>query len=179
MSAEMINFQQLEAMSGQATALPVSGETLAQVDQLLNKNREAHRQIVSLYEGSRSPCLQNRTMYKRVWGVLDSLHQFHSKPSGILDLEKEQKRDEDWMRRGMVDFGKANAPLHILHQHMRYVESRNEHCFALEDGPHTPVEPSSRGTSTDHRNDAGFRGGESSRGRSRVVFRICRQPEAG
>jgi histone demethylase JARID1 len=62
---------------------------------------------------------------------------------------------------------------------MSYVESRNEHCFALEDRPRTPVEPSSREPSPDLRNDAGFGDGESSRGRSREVFCICRQPEAG
>lgn len=179
MSAEMINFQQLEALSGQAVALPVSGDTLVQVDQILNKQREAHRQIVALYEASKSPYLQNRPTYKSVREVLDSLHEFHSKPSGTLDLEKEQKRHEDWMRRGKKLFGKANAPLHILQQHMSHVESRNEHCFALEDRPRTPVEPSSREPSPDLRNDAGFGDGESSRGRPREVFCICRQPEAG
>src|SRR5690606_6389303 len=47
MSVEPIHFPQLEALSGQASTLPVSRETLAQVDQILNKQREAHRQIVS------------------------------------------------------------------------------------------------------------------------------------
>jgi histone demethylase JARID1 len=177
MSVEAIHFQQLEALSGQASSLPVSRETLAQVDQILNKQREAHRQIVALYEASKSPYLQNRPKYKDVREVLDGLIELHSKPSGTIDLEKEQKRHEDWMRRGKKLFGKANAPLHILQQHMSYVESRNQHCFALEDRPRTPVEPSSREPSPDAKNNSSF--GDSSRGRHREVFCICRQPEAG
>jgi histone demethylase JARID1 len=177
MSVEAIHFQQLEALSAQASALPVSKETLAQVDQILNKQREAQRQILSLYEASKSPYLQNRPKYKDVRDVLDGLSESVSKPTGTIDLEKEQKRHEDWMRRGKKLFGKANAPLHILQQHMSYVEARNQHCFALEDKPRTPVEPSSREPSPDGKNNASF--GESSRGRHREVFCICRQPEAG
>lgn len=177
MSVETVHFQQLEALSGQASSLPVSRETLAQVDQILNKQREAHRQIVALYEASKSPYPQNRPKYKDVRDVLDGLTELHSKPAGTIDLEKEQKRHEDWMRRGKKLFGKANAPLHILQQHMSYVESRNQHCFALEDRPRTPVEPSSREPSPDAKSSANF--GDSSRGRHREVFCICRQPEAG
>ena len=151
--------------------------SLAQVDLILNKQREAHRQIVALYEASKSPYLHNRPKYKDVRDVLDGLTELHSKPAGTIDLEKEQKRHEDWMRRGKKLFGKANAPLHILQQHMAYVESRNQHCFALEDRPRTPVEPSSREPSPDGKSSTNY--GDSARGRHREVFCICRQPEAG
>ncbi|KAI5780878.1 PLU-1-like protein-domain-containing protein [Geopyxis carbonaria] len=177
MSVEVVHFQQLEALSGQASQLPVSRETLAQIDQILNKQREAHRQIVALYEASRSPYFEARPKYKEVREVLDAITELHSKPTGTIDLEKEQKRHEDWMRKGKKLFGKANAPLHILQQHMSYVEGRNKHCFALEDRPRTPVEPSSREPSPDGKNSQNY--GDSSRGRQREVFCICRQPEAG
>ncbi|PUU77665.1 PLU-1-like protein-domain-containing protein [Tuber borchii] len=178
MSVEIVHFQQLEALSGQASTLPVSRETLAQVDQILNKQREAHRQIVALYEKSKEADFYKRPKYKEVRDVLDGLTELHSKPTGTIDLEKEQKRHEDWMRRGKKLFGKANAPLHILAQHMAYVEGRNKHCFCLEDRPRTPVEPSSREPSPDSKSNGPF--GEGSRGgRPREVFCICRQPEAG
>ncbi|KAH0606127.1 uncharacterized protein H6S33_003788 [Morchella sextelata] len=177
MRADVVHFQQLEALSSQASTLPVSRETLAQVDQILNKQREAHRQIISLYDQSKEPDLSKRPHYKDVREVLDSLLELHSKPVGTIDLEKEQKRHEDWMRRGKKLFGKANAPLHILGQHMSYVEGRNEHCFALDDRPRTPVEPSSREPSPEPKSGGPF---ENSRGgRPREVFCICRQPEAG
>ena len=178
MSVEAVHFQQLEALSGQASTLPVSKETLAQVDLILNKQREAHRQIVALYEGSKEPYLLNRPKYKDVREVLDALTELHSKPAGTIDLEREQKRHEDWMRKGKKLFGKANAPLHILQQHMAYVEGRNKHCFALDDRPRTPVEPSSREPSPDTKSNQNY--GDSARGsRAREVFCICRQPEAG
>lgn len=178
MNAEVVHYQQLGALSGQASTLPVSRETLAQVDQILNKQREAHRQINALFDRSRDPDFTKRPKYKEVRDVLDDLTELHSKPGGMIDLEREQKRHEDWMRRGKKLFGKANAPLHILAQHMAYVEGRNNYCFCLDDRPRTPVEPSSREPSPDSRSSGPF--GESSRGgRSREVFCICRQPEAG
>lgn len=176
MAAETVNFQQLESLSNQGASLPVTPEILAQVDQILNKQREAQRQIVDLFDACQSPYLRDRPKYKDVREVLDALTEIHSKPAGALDLEREQKRHEDWMRKGKKLFGKANAPLHILHQHMLYVEGRNKHCFAIEDRPRTPVEPSSREPSPDKTNSS-F--GDGVRGRSREVFCICRQPEAG
>lgn len=173
MSVEIVHFQQLEALSGQASTLPVSRETLNQVDQILNKQREAHKQIISLYQRSQLLNPEDRPKYKDVREVMDSLAELHSKPTGTIDLEKEQKRHEDWMRRGKKLFGKANAPLHILLMHMGYVETRNQACFSLDDRPRTPVEPSSR----EHSPIGGP--GDASRGRPREVFCICRAPEAG
>lgn len=171
MSVEPIHFPQLEALSGQASTLPVSRQTLDQVDQILNKQREAHRLIVSLYEQCKRENIEDRPKYKDVRDVMESLAELQSKPPGTLDLEKEQKKHEDWMRRGKKLFGKANAPLHILFLHMKYVNERNQHCFALDDRPRTPVEPSSREQSPSY--------GDNNRGRQREVFCICRQPEAG
>ncbi|RPA87112.1 PLU-1-domain-containing protein [Ascobolus immersus RN42] len=170
MSVEPINFSQLEALSSQASTLPVSRETLTQVEQILNKQREAQRQIVNLYEQSKRENLEDRPKYKDVRDVMESLQELQSKPPGTIDLEKEQKKHEDWMRKGKKLFGKANAPLHILNLHMKYVNERNNYCFALNDRPRTPVEPSSREQSPSY--------GESDN-RSREVFCICRQPEAG
>jgi [histone H3]-trimethyl-L-lysine4 demethylase len=176
MSVDAVHYQQLEALSGQASTLPVSRETLAQVDQILNKQREAHRQIVSLYERSKEPEFRKRPKYKDVREVMDALTELQSKPTGTIDLEKEQKRHEDWMRKGKKLFGKANAPLHILLMHMTYVEQRNIACFDLKDRPRTPVEPASREPTPDHSRSGSEL--DSSR-RAREVFCICRQPEAG
>ena len=176
MAVESVHYPQLEALSGQAARLPVSRETLAAVDQILNKQREAHRQIVSLYERSKEDDIRKRPKYKEVRDVLDGLADLHSKPNGTVDLEKEQKRHEDWMRKGKKLFGKANAPLHILLMHMNYVEQRNMACLNTEDRNRGPAEPSSREPTPEN--------GESSEapdpsGRSRDVFCICRQHESG
>jgi histone demethylase JARID1 len=96
----------------------------------------------------------------------------NSKPPGTLDLEREQRRHEDWMRRGKKLFGKANAPLHILLQHMQHVKERNEACLDLKDEPRGPVEPASREVTPDF---ATANGSNS----IRDVFCICRKPESG
>lgn len=172
-SAEVVHYQQLEALSNQATALPVSRETLAAVDAILTKQREAHRQIMSMFERSKDPEFRRRPKYKDVREVLDSLSELNSKPAGTLDLEKEIKRHEDWMRKGKKLFGKANAPLHILQVHMNHVAEHNLYCFELQDKPRMPVEPSSREhTPVDSQEIEDVRS-------ARDVFCMCRQSEAG
>ncbi|PSN75415.1 PLU-1-domain-containing protein [Corynespora cassiicola Philippines] len=174
MSVENVHYQQLDALSKQATTLPVTPETLAAVDAILKKQRDAQELILSLYERSKNPDFRQRPKYMEVKNAMEALNVLNSKPSGTIDLEKEQKRHEDWMRRGKKLFGKANAPLHILHAHMKQVDERNRSCFDLSDQPRMPVEPASRANTPadDEENVDGS-------GSSRDVFCICRKPEAG
>lgn len=172
-SVESVHYQQLEALSNQATSLPVSRETLAAVEAILTKQREAHRQIMSMYERCKDPAFRRRPRYKDVREVLDGLSELNSKPAGTIDLEKEIKRHEDWMRKGKKLFGKANAPLHILQVHMNHVAEHNMYCFDLQDKPRMPVEPSSREhTPVDPQEIEELRS-------ARDVFCMCRQSEAG
>ncbi|KAL8970884.1 MAG: hypothetical protein Q9183_001312 [Haloplaca sp. 2 TL-2023] len=169
-SVEAVHYQQLEALSTQAGSLPVSRQTLAAVDAILAKQREAHRQIQDMYDKCRNPDFRSRPKYKAVREVLDGLSELNSKPTGTIDLEKEIKRHEDWMRRGKKLFGKANAPLHILQAHMNYVREHNRSCFDLQDKPRMPVEPASR-----EHTPADSQELEP----TREVFCMCRCPEAG
>jgi histone demethylase JARID1 len=173
MSVENVHYQQLDALSKQANTLPVTPDTLAAVEAILKKQRDAQELIVSLYERSKSHDFRQRPKYKEVRDAMEALNALNSKPSGTIDLEKEQKRHEDWMRRGKKLFGKANAPLHILHAHMKQVDDRNRSCFDLSDQPRMPVEPASREASPTEGEDI------NGSGSSRDVFCICRKPEAG
>lgn len=173
MSVENVHYQQLDALSKQASTLPVTPETLAAVDAILKKQRDAQDLIVSLFERSANPDFRQRPKYMEVRNAMEALNALNSKPAGTIDLEKEQKRHEDWMRRGKKLFGKANAPLHILQAHMKQVDERNRSCFDLSDQPRMPVEPASREhTPAEDENVDGS-------GSSRDVFCICRKPEAG
>jgi histone demethylase JARID1 len=176
-NAEVVHYPQLDALFNQATAfnLPTTPETLAAVEQILNKQREAHKKILSLYERSRNEDFTKRPTYTEVRETMDHLTELNSKPSGTLDLEKEQKRHEDWMRKGKKLFGKANAPLHILKSHMEYVLERNMDCFDINsDKPRMPAEPASREPSP---SEAKLHSWEDPR--FREVFCICRRIEAG
>ncbi|KAI9690686.1 MAG: hypothetical protein M1820_009920 [Bogoriella megaspora] len=173
MAVENVHFAQLDALSKQAASMPVSPETLAQVDAILKKQREAQDKIINIYQRTKEVELRNRPKYKEVRDIFEVIQELNSKPPGTLDLERELKRHEDWMRRGKKLFGKANAPLHILLQHMQIVESRNEACFDLNDQPRMPVEPSSREhTPQGSQHEDGTLS-------SREVFCICRRSEAG
>ncbi len=178
-NAPLIHYPQLEALSNQvqANSLPVAPDTLAIIDQILHKQREAHRQVVDLTERTRDPDYTKRPKYSEVAEVMRKVEDLNSKPAGTLDLEKEQKRHEDWMRKGKKLFGKTNAPLHILKSHMDYVYDRNLDCFDIvSDKPRLPAEPASRATSEE-------RDQKSSRTWDdptfREVFCICRRTEAG
>lgn len=176
MAAEDVHYPQLESLHSQVQnqVFPVNKETLEQMDTILAKNREAKRQIITLVERSHDPDFRKRPMYVHVRDVVKSLEDLNGKPHGAADLEKELRRHEDWMRRGKKLFGKANAPLHILEQHMKFVEEKNSFCFDLNDTFRPPVEPASREATPTEGPEKGVLGDE-----EKPVFCICRQPEAG
>lgn len=176
-NAEVVHYPQLDALFNQATAFntPTTAGTLAAMEALLNKQREAHKKILSLYDRSRNEDSTKRPTYTEVRETMENLAELNIKPGGTMDLEKEQKRHEDWMRKGKKLFGKANAPLHILKTHMEYVLSRNMDCFDINsDKPRMPAEPASREPSP---SDAKLHSWEDPR--FREVFCICRHIEAG
>ena len=173
MSVEPIHHPQLEALANQADTLPITNETRAAVEAILAKQREAQKQILSLYEKSKDDDFRKRPKYKEVRDVLESLTELNSKPTGTLDLENNVKRHENWMRKGKKLFGKANAPLHILQVHMNNVAEHNSYCFDLDDKPRMPVEPATRENSPAEEQDV--EGVKSEKN----VFCMCRQPEAG
>ncbi|KAK5106059.1 hypothetical protein LTS08_000175 [Lithohypha guttulata] len=177
MATEDVHYPQLEALHSQVQvqSFPVNKETLAQMDGILAKNREAKRQIITLVEKSSDPDPRKRPTYIHVRDVMKTLDELNGKPHGAADLEKQVKKHEDWMRKGKKLFGKANAPLHILEQHMKSVEQRNSFCFDLNDTHRAPVEPASREASPGegHEERPGLNDDE------KPVFCLCRQPEAG
>jgi [histone H3]-trimethyl-L-lysine4 demethylase len=175
-NADFVHYQQLEALAAQvqANALPVSQDTLAAIDQILQKQREAHRQIVDLTNRSQDPDITKRPKYSEVTEICKKLEELNSKPNGTIDLENERKRHEDWMRKGKKLFGKSNAPLHILKSHLEYVLERNGECFDIEhDTPRVPGEPVSREATPEDGQE------RPSDGKSRQVFCICRRVEMG
>jgi histone demethylase JARID1 len=174
MAAEQVHYQQLDSLSAQAISLAVRADTRAAVDAILKKQREVQDKIHGLVDRSKNEDFRLRPKYKELKDVMDIVEELQSKPSGTIDLEKEQRKHEDWMRRGKKLFGKANAPLHILLQHMKQVRERNDSCFEITDKPRAPAEPSSRHvTPVD---GVPISDGSNS---SRDVFCICRKPEAG
>ena len=173
MNMEVIHHAQLEAISIQSEKLPITEETREKIDGLLAKQRDAQRLLESIIKKSQNPEIHKRPKYKEARDALESLIDLTSKPSGVTDLENAIKRQENWMRKGKKLFGKANAPLHILQQHLNYVADHNSFCFDLSDKPRMPVEPASReNTPIEGEEPEGVKS-------EKNVFCMCRQPEAG
>jgi histone demethylase JARID1 len=178
MSADVVHCAQLEALSNQVQhlKLPVSRATYNMVDYILHKHRDAQKHVFELLQRVGSVDFRQRPKYGEMMSVFKKIEELNSKPNGALELEKEQKRHEDWMRRGKKLFGKTNAPLHILKSHMEYVLERNKDCFDTTlDKPRHPAEPSSRVNSP----DPGSKPDKADQPGFREVFCICRKSEAG
>ena len=167
MAVENVHYPQLDALARQASDLPVNRDTIARIDALLKKQREAEDRIKNLYRRTQESDIRQRPPYQELVQVIETIQELNSKPSGTIDLEREQKRHEDWMRKGKKLFGKANAPLPILHQHLKIVDERNRGCFNLADTPRLPVEPSSKDATPDSTEE------------EPDLFCLCRTPEAG
>lgn len=175
LQAETVHYPQLEALSHQAAAgnIPVTAKTLERIDQMLEKHRDAHRRVLDLNNRCHEPDYRSRPTYNEVIALMNDIYLLQSKPPGTHDLEKEQRKNEDWMRQGKRIFGKTNAPLYILKSHMEHVLARNKDCFDTQDDkPRSPVEPASREPSP----EAGAQSWQTSK---REVFCICRRTEAG
>ncbi|KAL1901618.1 hypothetical protein Cpir12675_000308 [Ceratocystis pirilliformis] len=175
-SAENIHYAQLESLSTQVQTLrvPVNPSTLVQVDRILSKQREAYKQIAEMNERAQSEDVRDRPRYSDAHELTKRLEELNCKPNGSVELDREVKRHEDWMRKGKKLFGKANAPLHILKTHLEYVLERNVDCFDIvHDKPRDPAEPASREPSPDSK-PARWEDPA-----SREVFCICRRVEAG
>lgn len=181
MRQDQIHYPQLEALSTQAAThlLPVSQNVLAEVESYLKKQREAQDQIQDLTDRSHNPDLSKRPKYAEVIELIKKLEVLGAKPSGASDLEKEQRRHEDWMRKGKKLFGKSNAPLHILKTHLEHVYDKNLDCFDIEsDKPRVPGEPASRDPSPQPKTN---KNNQSNTWLEKhdEVFCICRRSEAG
>ncbi|CAI7613090.1 unnamed protein product [Penicillium pancosmium] len=174
MSAEMPPYQQLEALFAQASPSPVSPETLAAVDSALTLQRKAQTRIETLYEKSKDPELKNRPTFEAVCKLMESVKRLKNGLIGVIDIEREQKNNEDWLKKGKKLFGKANAPTYILKSHMWDVKRRNSYCFNLEDRP--PVE---QNTTHDRLRDSPVRSIFDLKPPEPRVFCICRESEAG
>ena len=170
LSVENVHFPQLDALSKQAAELPVSRDTLAKIDAVLKKQREAAAEIEKLFKRTQNADPKKRPVYAELNDLLKMMNELSSKPPGAIDIERQQRKHEDWMRKGKRLFGKSNAPLHILHQHLQYVRDRNNACFDIYDQPRAPAEPPSREITPDKLDED-----ES----ERDIFCLCRRPESG
>lgn len=168
---ETINLAQLETFWKTANTLPVSEEVIAEMNAILQDHREAQKRIQTVVTGARNPEPSKRPTYKAMKDCQDSVSHMGSKPEGWLELDKLQKRQEDWMRRGKKLFGKGNAPLPILHQHLKVIDDRNKACLDIVEKPRAPVEPNSR----EHTPLVDYMESDD----AREIYCFCRKPEDG
>lgn len=140
---ETVNLNLLETCAKSTETIPVSEEILAEMDVILREHREAQKRIQDIVNAANNGDRSKRPTYKAMKECRESFVNMKVKPEGFAEFEKLSKRHEDWMRRGKKLFGKANAPLPILLQHLKVVDERNKFCLDTTEKPRAPVEPPS------------------------------------
>lgn len=182
MKREAIPMDELVRLADQASSLSISQEILAKVNSIINKIREVHNSVQNIQQRILNPNFWQRPTANELKKIMDVVNSLPNPPEGVSILQKEQQKLHEWIRRGKRLFGKANAPLETLGQHMEYVVKRNNSCLSLADKPRAPVEPSSREQtpepSTSLDKDEGF-GISSNKIPHHDLFCLCRQPESG
>ncbi|KAG5438790.1 hypothetical protein PCANB_002510 [Pneumocystis canis] len=184
MKRETIPMDELIRLADQASSLSISQEILSKVNSIINKIREVHNSVQNIQQRILNPDFWQRPTASELKKIMDIVNSLPNPPEGVSILQKEQQKLHEWIRRGKRLFGKANAPLETLGQHMEYVVKRNNSCLSLEDKPRSPVEPLSREQTPDpptsldtDKNDA-F-GISSAKIPHHDLFCLCRQPESG
>ncbi|KTW29773.1 hypothetical protein T552_00980 [Pneumocystis carinii B80] len=185
MERETIPMDELIRLVDQASSLSISQGILAKVNSIINKIHEVHNSVQNIQQRILNPDFWQRPTATELKKIMDIVNTLPNPPEGVSFLQKEQQKLHEWIRRGKRLFGKANAPLETLGQHMEYVVKRNSLCLSLEDKPRAlVVEPSSREQSPDPStslviNKADGYGISSNQIPHHDLFCLCRQPESG
>jgi histone demethylase JARID1 len=89
---------------------------------------------------------RSRPSYAQVCWLDEEIYEMQlseqdkASPTPPFELQKLRKLHEDWMRKGLNLFGKADASLHVLKSHLEFVLKRNARCLNI--GSDTETSPS-------------------------------------
>ncbi|CAC19756.1 histone demethylase (H3-trimethyl-K4 specific), Lid2 complex subunit Lid2 [Schizosaccharomyces pombe] len=173
LSKSNISYDKLSLLRDEAMNLCVNKELFSKVVGILNNAEEIKNKIATLCERSQEKDFALRPSIDEVKEALASAEKLPILSESTVTLQKMYDVVLEWIRRGKRLFGKANAPLEILGQHLDYVEKRNSASLSLNDRPGPPMEPASRETSPDSE------GRLTIRKKKGCIFCFCRLPESG
>jgi histone demethylase JARID1 len=148
LSMEAAPVEALEALLNDATQLSVTKETYVKVETIINRTREARQHLASLMSRFQVGNILERPLASEARKVLKVIDELPVKPRDSTNLKKMIVRTEEWVKRGKRLFGKTNASVMQLEEHLILIQKRNESAFDTTDvpkrdktsspGPHSP-----------------------------------------
>lgn len=139
MAQKLLNFeavpiQALESLVDQARDVSVHKETYDRLESVIIRTREASQQVSNIMHKVTTGIDQQPLLAeaRKVLKLVDEL------PFKLVDSQAFRKlvtRAEEWIKRGKRLFGKSNASVQQLMDHLLYILARNESVFNLEDVP--------------------------------------------
>ncbi|EEB08480.1 Lid2 complex subunit [Schizosaccharomyces japonicus yFS275] len=174
LSQSNVSYEKLSVMHDEALTLCVDKSLLSAVQKMLCDANDIKRRINCLYEQTKNEEFSHRPTADEVKRTLLEAERLPVVSENVTALQKMYDQVIEWIRRGKRLFGKANAPLEILGQHLEYVRKRNTSCFSLIDQPGLPIEPSSPENAV-----SGSVNITAAKKRHGGYFCFCRLPENG
>jgi histone demethylase JARID1 len=148
LSMDAVPFEALDALLNDATDLSVTKETYVKVETVINRAREASQHLASLMSRFQVGNILERPLASEARKVLKVIDELPVKPKDSTNLKKMVMRTEEWLKRGKRLFGKTNASVMQLEEHLILIQKRNESAFDTTDvpkrdktsspGPHSP-----------------------------------------
>ncbi|EPX74120.1 Lid2 complex subunit [Schizosaccharomyces octosporus yFS286] len=173
LSKSNVSYDRLSLLKDEALTLCVDKVLYTRVVEILQNAEEVKSRINRLCERSQNKTFKFRPVMDEVKDALAQAEKLPMLSDSVVALQKMYDSVLEWIRRGKRLFGKANAPLEILGQHLEYVEKRNAASLSLSDRPGPPMEPSSREASPDSEGRLVYKA------KRPRIFCFCRLPENG
>jgi [histone H3]-trimethyl-L-lysine4 demethylase len=132
LTLESIPLQALVSLLDSATDLSIHKETYDKAESIILKAREVNQHMESLLARITSP---EKPPLSEALRVLKVMNELPIKSSESVNFRKLVGKAEDWVKHGKRLFGKMNASIHQLEDHLLYVQNRNERVFDVADVP--------------------------------------------
>ena len=145
LAQDAVPFEALEKLLDEATDLSVHKDTYDRVESVIIKTREASQHVTNLMSRLTTGGVANQPPLSEARRLLKVIDELPIKPTDSTNFKKLVLRSEDWVRRGKRLFGKTNASIHQLEEHLLFVAARNENVLDLNDIPKQDCGPVGEG----------------------------------
>lgn len=135
LAQDAVPFEALEKLLVEATDLSVHKDTYDRVESVINKTREASQHVTNLMSRLTTGGVANQPPLSEARRLLKVIDELPVKPTDSANFKKLVLRSEDWIKRGKRLFGKTNASIHQLEEHLLFVAARNENVLDPNDVP--------------------------------------------
>lgn len=135
LAMESVPFEALDNLLNEATDLSVNKESYDRVESIIDRIRDATQQMTNLIGKVTSNGIATQPPLAEARKLAKIIDQLPVKLTDLVLFKKMVIRSEEWVKRGKRLFGKNNASVNQLEDHLTFVLARNERVFDPTDVP--------------------------------------------